>query len=475
MRNLTLLTDLYQLTMMYGYSKSEHKDKIAVFDVFYRGVGNNYAVACGLQQVIDYVNNLHFGDEEIEYLRSLNLFDEDFLSLLRDFKFTGDIYSVREGTIVFPQEPILTVKAPLFQAQLIETAILCILNHQTLIATKTSKIINNARGEAVAEFGLRRAQGPDAGIYGARAAMIAGCASTSNVLTGQMFNVPISGTHSHSWVMSFPDEITAFREYAKLYPSKCLLLVDTYNTIKSGVPNAIQVFKELREKGYEPMGIRLDSGDLCYLSQEARKMLDEAGFPNAKIFASGDIDEMILRSLHTQGAKIDCWGIGTKLITSDGCPSLGGVYKLAAIEENGKLMPRLKKSDTPEKITNPGLKKIVRFIDKKTNKALADLITLKDEDFSNVDSVEIFHPVYSWKKTTLTNFYIEEPMIDIFKDGKQVYESPAVMDIAQYHKKCMEGFWSEYKRDINPHIYKVDLSDKLYDLKKKLVANDNVL
>ncbi len=334
MRNLTLLTDLYQLTMMYGYSKSEQKDKIAVFDVFYRGVGNNYAVACGLEQVIDYINELKFNEEDIEYLRSLKLFDEEFLGMLEEFRFTGDMYSVKEGTIVFPQEPILTVKARLFEAQLIETAILCILNHQTLIATKTSKIINNAKGEAVAEFGLRRAQGPDAGIY-----------------------VPVSGTHSHSWVMSFCDEVTAFRAYADMYPDKCLLLVDTYDTLKSGVPNAIKVFGELRAKGYEPLGIRLDSGDLAYLSKEARRMLDEAGFENAKIFASGDIDELILRSLHNQGARIDCWGIGTKLITSDGCPSLGGVYKLAGIEENGVIVPRLKKSDTPEKITNPGLKK----------------------------------------------------------------------------------------------------------------------
>lgn len=469
MRNLTLLTDLYQLTMMYGYSKSEHMNKEAVFDVFYRGVGNNYAVACGLQQVIEYINNLHFASEDIDYLRSLNLFDEDFLKLLSNFKFTGDIYSVREGTIVFPQEPILTVKAPLFQAQLIETAILCILNHQTLIATKTSKIINNAKGESVAEFGLRRAQGPDAGLYGARAAMIAGCSSTSNVLCGQMFNVPISGTHSHSWVMSFPDEITAFREYARLYPDKCLLLVDTYNTLKSGVPNAIKVFKELRQSGHEPLGIRLDSGDLAYLSIEARKMLDEAGFENAKIFASGDIDEMILRSLHNQGAKIDCWGIGTKLITSEGCPSLGGVYKLAGIEENGVIVPKLKKSDTPEKITNPGLKKIVRFIDKKTKKALADIIALKDECYDNIDNIEIFHPIYTWKKTVLTDFYIEEPMIDIFVKGKQVYESPSTMEIAAYHKECINSIWGEYKRDINPQIYKVDLSEKLYKLKQQLM------
>lgn len=470
MRNLTLLTDLYQLTMMYGYSKSEHRDKMAVFDVFYRGVGNNYAVACGLEQVVEYITNIHFDKEDIEYLRSLNLFDENFLDILRDFKFTGDVYSVPEGTLVFPQEPILTVKARLFEAQFIETAILCILNHQTLIATKTSKIIHNAKGQSVAEFGLRRAQGPDAGIYGARAAIISGCSSTSNVLAGKMFDVPVSGTHAHSWVMSFPSELEAFRAYAELYPDKCVLLVDSYDTLKSGVPNAITVFKELRAKGYEPIGIRLDSGDLAYLSRKAREMLDNAGFENAKIIASGDIDEFILRSLEAQGAKIDSWGIGTKLITSDNVPSLGGVYKMAAIEYNGEMQPRLKKSDTVEKITNPGLKKIVRFYDKDSNKAIADLIALKEEDFSGMQSIEIFDPNYTWKKMMLENFYIVEPMVDIIKNGEVVYTFPPVKQIAKYAKECIDGFWEEYKRDINPNIYKVDLSQKLFDLKNELLS-----
>ena len=468
MRNLTLLTDLYQLTMMYGYSKSDLMNKTAVFDVFYRGVGNHYAVACGLQQVIEYVENLHFDEDDIAYLRSLKLFDEDFLKLLSELKFTGDIYAVPEGTIVFPQEPILTVKARLFEAQLIETAILCILNHQTLIATKTAKIVYAAGGASIAEFGLRRAQGPDAGIYGARAAIIAGCASTSNVLAGQMFDVPVSGTHAHSWVMSFPDELTAFRKYAEIYPEGCLLLVDTYDTLKSGVPNAIKVFDELKAKGYNPLGIRLDSGDLAYLSKQARKMLDAAGHKDVKIFASGDIDEHILLSLAREGAKIDIYGIGTKLITSYDCPSLGGVYKLAAIEKDGQLVPKMKFSDTRAKITNPGLKKIVRLYNK-DGKALADLICLKEEEIDASGPLTIYHPEQTWKKTVLTDFTAKDLMVQIFKDGKQVYSFPSLKEIGEYALESMAEFYPEYKRTVNPQEYKVDLSDRLFDLKKQMI------
>jgi len=474
MRNLTLLTDLYQLTMMYGYSKNGQMNKTAVFDVFYRGIGNNYAIACGLEQVVDYVTNLKFDKDDIEYLRSKKLFDEDFLKLLEDFKFTGDIYSVPEGTVVFPQEPILTVKARLFEAQLIETAILCILNHQTLIATKTAKVIYAANGAPVAEFGLRRAQGPDAGIYGARAAVIAGCASTSNVLAGKMFNIPISGTHAHAWVMSFPSEYDAFKAYADMYPDTCLLLCDTYDTLRSGVPNAIKVFKELRAAGHEPIGIRLDSGDLAYLSQEARKMLDEAGFPNAKICASGDIDETVLMSLASQGAKIDTYGIGTKLITSMDCPSLGGVYKMSAIEDDkGVLQPRLKMSDTPGKITNPGFKKIVRIYDENSNKALADLICLQEEKFDGLQELEIFDPNFTYKRKTITNFYVKELTTKIIDNGKLVYKLPTVQEISKYHKESYGEFWNEYKRLLNPHIYKVDLSQKLYDIKQELLAKNS--
>lgn len=455
--------------MMYGYSKNTQMNEVAVFDVFYRGVGNNYAVACGLEQVVDYILGLNFTDEDIEYLRSLNTFDEEFLSLLKDFKFTGDIYAVPEGTVIFPQEPILTVRARMFEAQFIETAILCILNHQTLIATKTAKVVYAAKGSAIAEFGLRRAQGPDAGIYGARAAIIAGCASTSNVLAGKMFDVPVSGTHAHSWVMSFPSELDAFRAYADIYPDKCLLLCDTYDTLGSGVPNAITVFKELRAKGYEPIGIRLDSGDLAYLSREARKMLDDAGFPNAKICASGDIDENVLQSLATQNAAIDTYGIGTKLITSMDCPSLGGVYKLAGIEIDGILVPKMKMSDTPAKITNPGFKKIVRLYDRNTNKAIADLIALQEEAFDGVEELEIFHPDFSWKRKKITNFYVKELGRQIIRSGKLVYDLPSVKEIAAYHKASYGEFWNEYKRMLNPHIYKVDLSQKLFDLKQSLI------
>lgn len=470
MRNLTLLTDLYQLTMMYGYSKNGQMNKTAVFDVFYRGIGNNFAIACGLEQVVEYIQNLKFENDDIEYLRSKKLFDEEFLSLLKDFKFTGDIYAVKEGTVIFPQEPILTVKARLFEAQLIETAILCILNHQTLIATKTAKVVYAANGSSVAEFGLRRAQGPDAGIYGARAAMIAGCSSTSNVLAGKMFDVAISGTHAHAWVMSFDTELDAFRAYAKMYPDSCLLLVDTYDTLNSGVPNAIKVFDELKAQGHKPIGIRLDSGDLAYLSRMARKMLDEAGYKDVKIVASGDIDEHILMSLATQNACIDSYGIGTKLITSMDCPSLGGVYKMSAIEnEKGELVPKLKMSDTPGKITNPGFKKIVRIYDKNSNKAIADLITLQEEKFDNLDELEIFDPNFTYKRKTITNFYVKELTTQIISKGQLVYDLPNVKQIAEYHKEAFGEFWNEYKRLMNPHIYKVDLSQKLYDLKQSLL------
>lgn len=470
MRNLTLLTDLYQLTMMYGYSKNGQMNKTAVFDVFYRGIGNNFAIACGLEQVVEYIQNLKFENDDIEYLRSKKLFDEEFLSLLKDFKFTGDIYAVKEGTVIFPQEPILTVKARLFEAQLIETAILCILNHQTLIATKTAKVVYAANGSSVAEFGLRRAQGPDAGIYGARAAMIAGCSSTSNVLAGKMFDVAISGTHAHAWVMSFDTELDAFRAYAKMYPDSCLLLVDTYDTLNSGVPNAIKVFDELKAQGHQPIGIRLDSGDLAYLSRMARKMLDEAGYKDVKIVASGDIDEHILMSLATQNACIDSYGIGTKLITSMDCPSLGGVYKMSAIEnEKGELVPKLKMSDTPGKITNPGFKKIVRIYDKNSNKAIADLIALQEEKFDNLDELEIFDPNFTYKRKTITNFYVKELTTQIISKGQLVYDLPNVKQIAEYHKEAFGEFWNEYKRLMNPHIYKVDLSQKLYDLKQSLL------
>ena len=470
MRNLSLLTDLYELTMIYGYYKSGMADREAVFDLFFRGTEElSYAVVAGLEQAIEYVENIHFDEEDIAYLRGLNLFDEDFLAKLAAFRFSGDIQAMPEGSIVYPYEPILTVRAPIFEAQLMETTLLTIINHQTLIATKASKIVNSTTA-GVMEFGLRRAQGPDAGLYGARAAMIAGAVGTSNVLAGQMFDVPVSGTHAHSWVMSFPSELEAFRAYAELFPSSCLLLVDTYDVLNEGVPNAIKVFDELAAKGYRPKGIRIDSGDLAYLTKEARRMLDESGYPDAKICASGDIDEYVLQSLNAQGACIDSYGIGTKLITSYTVPALGGVYKLAAIEdENGVMVPKLKISATVEKITNPGQKKVVRFFDNETGKAIADLIMLLDEPLPDGKPYTIFDPHATWKTKTVVNYHCKEMLVDIYSRGRLVYTCPTLKEIAAYHQVCLGQMWEQYKRITKPHIYKVDLSQKLYDLKMKLL------
>lgn len=430
-----------------------------------------YAVAAGLEQAVEYVQSLKFTQDDIDYLRSLSIFDEAFLEYLSNFHFSGQILAVPEGTIVFPNEPILRVIAPVMEAQLLETALLNIINHQTLIATKAARVVQAAKGDTVLEFGLRRAQGPDAGIYGARAAIIGGCQATSNVLTGQMFHIPIGGTHAHSWVMSFPDELSAFRAYADVFPTNCLLLVDTYDTLGSGVPNAITVFRELREKDYEPKGIRLDSGDLAFLSRQARRMLDEAGFPNAKICASGDLDEEVIWDLKAQGAAIDIWGVGTKMITSMDNPALGGVYKLAAEESNGKFVPRIKISENPAKVTNPGVKQLYRFYDKITGKALADMIALEEEDYSSGEPLEIFDPENTWKRMTLCEYEARKLLVPIFENGELVYNLPDLADIAAYSKKELESFWDEYRRLTRPHRYKVDLSKKLYDLKHSLLAN----
>lgn len=473
MRNLTMMTDLYELTMMNGYMRYGMDQNRAVFDLFYRKQGDvtAHAVAAGLEQAIEYVRELHFSAEDIEYLRSLAIFDEAFLKRLEDFHFTGDIDAVPEGTIVFPNEPIVRVVAPMMEAQLLETTLLNVINHQTLIATKSARVVQAARGDSVLEFGLRRAQGPDAGIYGARASIIGGCVSTSNVLTGQLFDIPVGGTHAHSWVMSFPTELEAFRAYADVFPKNCLLLVDTYDTLKSGVPNAITVFKEMRARGYEPTGIRLDSGDLAYLSRTARRMLDDAGFPGAKIFASGDLDEEVIWDLKAQGAAIDVWGVGTRLITSQNNPSLGGVYKLAAEVIDGKLVPRIKISENPVKITNPGLKKLLRIYDKRGGRALADLIALADESFDETAPLTLFDPENTWKRMTVVDYSMRELLVPIFRDGKQVYQSPSLKEIAAYAQKELDTFWDEYKRLHSPHRYKVDLSQNLYDLKHSLLAS----
>ncbi len=468
-RNLTLLTDLYQITMMNGYYLKGRHEQVAIFDLFFRqNKLITYSLAAGLEQIVDYVLNLNFGEEEIEYLRSLKLFGEDFLQYLANMKFTGDIYAVPEGTVVFPYEPILTVKAPIIQAQLIETAILNMMNHQTLIASKAAKVCKAADGDNVLEFGLRRAQGPDAGIYGARAAIIGGCTSTSNVLAGQLFDVKVSGTHAHSWVMNFPSEYEAFKAYAQIYPDSALLLVDTYNTLKSGVPNAIKVFDELKADGHKPMGIRLDSGDLAYLSKKARKMLDEAGYPDAIICASGDLDEYSISSLKSQGATISLWGVGTKLITSSEMPALGGVYKLAGmVKEDGTIEPKIKLSDNSVKITNPGFKTIYRVY--VNGKAEADLICLRDEKIDVSKPLTLYHPTERWKCITFENYELRELSVKIIENGKLCYELPKLKDIAKYAKQEMDTFWEEYTRIDNPHIYKVDLSDELYELKTSMI------
>mgnify|MGYP000042754935 FL=1 len=465
-RNLTLLTDLYELTMMQGYYEKGQNENV-IFDVFFRQnpCNNGYSVCAGLDQVIDYIKNLHFTYDDVDYLRGLGIFKEDFLHYLSGFHFSGDIYAIPEGTVVFPKEPLLKVVAPIMEAQLVETAILNIINHQSLIA---------ANGDGIMEFGLRRAQGPDAGLYGARAAMIGGCVGTSNVLAGQMFDVPVMGTHAHSWIMSFPDEYTAFKTYAEMYPDNCTLLVDTYDTLKSGVPNAIRVFQEFKDAG-KPLikyGIRLDSGDLAYLSKEARKMLDEAGFPEATICASNDLDEFLLHDLKMQGAAIDSWGVGTNLITSKDCPSFGGVYKLAAIQnEKGEFVPKIKISENTEKITNPGNKTIYRIYEKASGKIKADLICFADEVIDPKQDLLLFDPMDTWKKTKLAGgtYTVREILLPIFKNGECLYKSPTLKEIAAYCREEKDTLWDETKRLFYPHRVYVDLSQKLYAVKQSLL------
>ena len=476
-RNLTLLTDFYELTMMQGYFQQKDANETVIFDAFYRNNpdGNGYAVCAGLQQVIEYLNNLHFTQADVDYLRSTGMFQEDFLDYLLHFRFSGDVYAIPEGTVVFPREPLVKVVAPIMEAQLIETALLNIINHQSLIATKAARVVYAAAGDGVMEFGLRRAQGPDAGIYGARAAMIAGCVATSNVLAGQMFDVPVSGTHAHSWIMSFPDELTAFRTYAKLYPDACILLVDTYDTLKSGIPNAIRVFTEMREAGVQltRYGIRLDSGDLAYLSKKAKKMLDAAGFSDAIISASNDLDEHLIASLKLQGAAINSWGVGTNLITSKDSPSFGGVYKLAAIKDKntGAFIPKIKLSENAEKITNPGDKTIQRIYEKETGKIIADLICLTHESYDSRNSLLIFDPIETWKKTLLApdSYTLRELLVPVFKNGTCVYQSPSVMEIRAYCQRELDTLWEESRRLVNPHEVHVDLSNELWHMKNQLL------
>ena len=474
--NLTLLTDLYEMTMMQGYFKNNN-NRTVVFDAFYRTNPSDggYAICAGVEQVIEYIENLHFDDDDINYLRSLHIFDEDFLAYLADFHFSGDIYAVPEGSVIFPREPLIKVIAPIMEALLIETAILNIMNHQCLIATKAARVCYAAAGDGVMEFGLRRAQGPDSGTYGARAAIIGGCKGTSNVLAGQMFDVPVLGTHAHSWIMSFPDEYTAFKEYARLYPNACTLLVDTYDTLSSGIPNAIRVFTEMRQAG-TPLtnyGIRMDSGDLAYLSKKVRRMLDDAGFEDAVISASNDLDEYLIQSLKSQGATITSWGVGTNLITSKDCPAFGGVYKLAAISDNdGNFIPKIKLSENTEKVTNPGNKTFYRIYDKENGKIKADLICLADETFDVSEEMTLFDPNEPWKKTTLSgdSYTMTEMLVPVIQDGKRIYNTPSVMEIQRICNAQKDTLWDENKRFINPSQIHVDLSQKLYDMKQSLLS-----
>lgn len=472
MENRTLLTDLYQLTMMQGYLVNGCQNKEAVFDVYFRSLPfkGGYALAAGLEQVVDYIENLAFEEEDLAYLRSLNLFSEEFIKELSNFRFTGDIDAIPEGTVVFPYEPLIRVKGRIFETQLLETSILNLVNFETLIATKASRVVTAADGTPVMEFGLRRAQGPDAGILGARAAYIGGCQSTSNVLAGKRYGIPVSGTQAHSWIQCFPSELEAFRAYARTFPDLCLLLVDTYNVLKSGLPNAIKVGLELEAEGHHFLGIRLDSGDLTYLSKEARRMLDQAGLKNAIIVASNDLDEETIFAIRAQGAAIDSWGVGTNLITSKDNPSLGGVYKLAAEGEQGKFHPRLKVSENIEKITNPGVKKVVRFYDE-AGKALADLIALEDDVFAEDKPLTIFDPIQTWKRKTLKNFRTRELLKPIFREGKRVYDLPQLKEIQIYSRKELDTFWDEVKRLTNPHRYIVDLSINLFELKQQLLLS----
>ena len=471
-----LFTDFYELTMAQGYWKQNMNHPV-VFDMFFRRQPFNggFSVFAGIEPLLDSLEDFSFDEDEISYLREQDIFEEGFLEYLKGFKFSGDLYSFEEGSVIFPQEPLVRIHANLIEAQIIEGLVLNLCNFQSLIATKASRVCYAAKGGGVMEFGLRRAQGPDAGIYGARAAMIGGCIGTSNVLTGQMFDVPVKGTHAHSWIMSFPDEYTAFKTYAKLYPNACTLLVDTYDVLKSGVPNAILVFEEMREEGIQlkNYGIRIDSGDLAYLSKKAYKMLAAAGFDDATISASSDLDEYLIESLKAQDAKINSWGVGTKLITADDNPAFGGVYKLAAVKDadSDTFVPKIKLSENTEKVTNPGNKTVYRIYSKKTGKIKADLICLADEKFDPEETMVIFDPVDTWKKTKVLGgtYELRELLVPVIKGGKSVYTSPSVMELRDYCKKEQNTLWDESRRFVNPQKVYVDLSQSLYDMKKALL------
>lgn len=471
-RNLEMIADFYEFTMANGYLEKNMND-IAYFDVFFRKIPDNggFAIFAGLEQIINFIKDFSFSKEDINYLEGRKIFSKKFIDYLSNFKFTGDIWAIPEGTVVFPNEPLITVRAPIIEAQLLETMLLLTINHQSLIATKTRKIVNQAKNRPVMEFGARRAHGADAAILGARAAIIGGAVGTSCTISAKEFNVPVSGTMAHSWIQSFDSEYEAFKAYAEIYPDSCTFLVDTYNTLKSGIPNMIKVSNEiLKPLGKRPVAVRLDSGDLAYLSKEVRKLLDDAGYEDCKICVTNSLDEKLIASLFEQDAKIDLFGVGENLITAKSDPVFGGVYKLVALEKNGSIIPKIKISENVVKVTNPSYKKLFRFYSKADNKALADVITLNNEKIEE-NEYTIFDPINTWKKKTLNNYYVKELQTIIFKKGKLVYNSPTLKEIAEYSKKDLDTFWEEIKRIDNPHKYFVDLSQKLWNLKQEMLQN----
>lgn len=474
--NLTMIMDLYELTMANGVFTSDMKDTVTYFDMFFRRIPDKggYAIMAGLEQLIEYMNNLKFTDEDIAYLTSLNLFRPEFIDYLKNFKFSCDVWAVPEGTVIFPHEPIVTVRGPIMQALMLETMLLVTINHQSLIATKANRIVRAANGRPVMEFGARRAHGHGASYYGARAAIIGGCTGTSCLLTAKDFGVKASGTMAHSWVQLFPDEYTAFKTYAEEYPDSCMLLVDTYNVLKSGIPNAIKVFDEvLKPLGKRPLGIRIDSGDITYITKKARKMLDDAGYPDCKICVSNSLDEYLIRDMIFQGAKVDSYGVGERLITASSEAVFGGVYKLSAVDNKGEIIPKIKISENEAKITIPGVKIPWRLYDRETGKAIADVITMGHEKIDSSEPYEIFDPNHTWKRKVVTDFVAKKLQVKVFENGKQVYESPSVKEISAYRQEQVDSMWDEVTRFENPHTYYVDLSEELWELRHSLLNQHN--
>lgn len=471
--NLTLLCDFYEFAMCNGFFEAGFQDKTVYFDMFFREVPDNasYAIVAGLEQVVEYLENLKFDDEDIELLRAKGIFDERYLEYLKNFEFKCDVWALPEGTVAFPQEPLLIVKGPVIQAQMLETMILLTINHQSLIATKANRIVRAAKGRPVVEFGSRRAQGYSGANLGARAAYIGGCSGTANALAEKLYGVPALGTMAHSWVQLFPTEYDAFKKYAEVYPDNCLLLVDTFDTLNKGIPNAIRVFNEVVvPRGYRPKGIRIDSGDIAYISKKARKMLDDAGFEDAKIMASNSLDEGTIQNLLVQDAQIDMFGVGERLITSKSWPVFGGVYKLTGVEDNGEIIPKIKISENVSKITTPGFKNLYRLYDNESKKAIADVVTLHDEVIEDDGEYEIFHPIYTWKKKRLTNFTAKPLLVQIYKEGKLIYDLPSLEEIKNKAKEELDSLWDETKRLENPHEYVVDLSYDLWTIKEDLLC-----